>query len=177
MKEQTKCPMGNAPRRVNFCSSSHKFSKKLFQRNLKKPLDKQHRICYNKFRKKRTKLLKTRKENKMTTKNFYNAIASNESLSAELREFAANAIVKMDKESASRNSKAAEKRAAENAPFVEAVTNLLKSNCKVWTAAEVKDAIEGIESTSKATAILKMVEGIKVSEVAVNRRIVKGYSL
>ena len=113
----------------------------------------------------------------MTTKNFYNAIATNESLSAELREFAANAIVKMDKESASRNSKAAEKRAAENAPLVEAVTNLLKSNCKVWTANEVKDAIEGIESTSKATAILKMVEGVKVSEVAVNRRIVKGYSL
>ena len=113
----------------------------------------------------------------MTTKNFYNAIATNENLSAELREFAANAIVKMDKESASRNSKAAEKRAAENAPFVEAVTNLLRSNAKVFTAAEVKDAIEGIDSTSKATAILKMVEGVKVSEVAVNRRIVKGYSL
>lgn len=113
----------------------------------------------------------------MTTKNFYNAIASNESLSAELREFAANAIVKMDKESASRNSKAAEKRAAENAPFVEAVTNLLRNSSKVWTASEVKDAIEGIESTSKATAILKMVEGIKISEVVVNKRVVKGYSL
>ena len=113
----------------------------------------------------------------MTTKNFYNAIATNENLSAELREFAANAILKMDKENASRNSKAAEKRAAENAPFVEAVTNLLRTNAKVFTAAEVKDAIEGIDSTSKATAILKMVEGVKVSEVVVNKRIVKGYSL
>ena len=113
----------------------------------------------------------------MTTKNFYNAIATNENLSAELREFAANAILKMDKENASRNSKAAEKRAAENAPFVEAVTNLLRTNAKVFTAAEVKDAIEGIDSTSKATAILKMVEGVKVSEVVVNKRVVKGYSL
>ena len=113
----------------------------------------------------------------MTTKNFYNAIATNENLSAELREFAANAILKMDKESASRNSKAAEKRAAENAPFVEAVTNLLRNSAKVFTAAEVKDAIEGIDSTSKATAILKMVEGVKVSEVVVNKRVVKGYSL
>lgn len=113
----------------------------------------------------------------MTTKNFYNAIATNENLSAELREFAANAIEKMNKESASRNSKAAEKRAAENAPFVEAVTNLLRTNAKVFTAAEVKDAIEGIDSTSKATAILKMVEGVKVSEVVVNKRVVKGYSL
>lgn len=113
----------------------------------------------------------------MTTKNFYNAIATNENLSAELREFAANAIEKMNKESASRNSKAAEKRATKNAPFVEAVTNLLRTNAKVFTAAEVKDAIEGIDSTSKATAILKMVEGIKVSEVVVNKRVVKGYSL
>ena len=113
----------------------------------------------------------------MTTKNFYNAIATNENLSAELREFAANAIEKMNKESASRNSKAAEKRAAENAPLVEAVTNLLRNSSKVFTAAEVKDAIEGIDSTSKATAILKMVEGVKVSEVVVNKRVVKGYSL
>ena len=113
----------------------------------------------------------------MTTKNFYNAIATNENLSAELREFAANAIVKMDKESASRNSKAAEKRAAKNAPFVEAVTNLLRNSSKVFTAAEVKDAIEGIDSTSKATAILKMVEGVKVSKVVVNKRVVNGYSL
>ena len=113
----------------------------------------------------------------MRTKEFYNAIATNENLSAELREFAANAILKMDKENASRNSKAAEKRAAENAPFVEAVTNLLRNSSKVFTAAEVKDAIEGIDSTSKATAILKMVEGVKVSEVVVNKRVVKGYSL
>ena len=113
----------------------------------------------------------------MTTKEFYNTIAANENLSAELREFAANAIEKMNKESASRNSKAAEKRAAENAPLVEAVTNLLRNSSKVFTAAEVKDAIEGIDSTSKATAILKMVEGVKVSEVVVNKRVVKGYSL
>ena len=113
----------------------------------------------------------------MTTKEFYNTIATNENLSAELREFATNAIEKMNKESASRNSKAAEKRAAENAPFVEAVTNLLRNSSKVFTAAEVKDAIEGIDSTSKATAILKMVEGVKVSEVVVNKRVVKGYSL
>lgn len=113
----------------------------------------------------------------MNTRIFYETIAANETLSAELREFAAAAILKMDKENASRNSKAAEKRAAENAPFVEAVTNLLRNSSKVFTAAEVKDAIEGIDSTSKATAILKMVEGVKVGEVVVNKRVVKGYSL
>lgn len=94
-----------------------------------------------------------------------------------MRESAQKLLEAYQKQNEKRNSKAAEKRAAENAPFVEAVTNLLRSNSKVWTATEVKDAIEGIDSTSKATAILKMVEGIKVGEVVINKRVVKGYSL
>ena len=113
----------------------------------------------------------------MNTRIFYETIAANETLSAELREFASAAIEKMDKENASRNAKAAEKRAAENAPLVEAVTNLLRSNAKVFTAAEVKNLVDGIDSTSKATFILKAVEGIKVSDVVVDKRVVKGYSL
>lgn len=113
----------------------------------------------------------------MTNRNFYETIAANENLSAELRDFAAAALAKLDKSNASRATKAAEKKAAENAPFVEAVTNLLRTNAKVFTAAEVMNAIDGIDSTSKATAILKMVEGVKVSEVVVNKRVVKGYSL
>lgn len=114
----------------------------------------------------------------MNTRIFYETIAANETLSAELREFATNAILKMDKENANRNSKAAEKRAAENAPFVEAVTSLLKANeGRFYTASEIKNLVDGIESTSKATAILKMVEGVKVGEVVVDKRVVKGYSL
>ena len=60
---------------------------------------------------------------------------------------------------------------------MEAVTNLLRSNAKVFTAAEVKNLVDGIDSTSKATFILKAVEGIKVSDVVVDKRVVKGYSL
>ena len=93
-----------------------------------------------------------------------------------MRESAQKLLDAYQKQNEKRNSKAAEKRAAENAPLVEAVTNLLRSNAKVWTAAEVKDSIDGIESTSKATAILKSIEGLKVTEVVVNKRVVKGYS-
>lgn len=106
---------------------------------------------------------------------FLAAIADGE-MNPDLCAFAAEALEKHNKAAESRNSKAAEKRAAENAPLVEAVTNLLRSNAKVFTAAEVKDAVEGIDSTSKATAILKSIEGLKVTEVVVNKRVVKGYS-
>lgn len=106
---------------------------------------------------------------------FLAAIANGEQ-SADLQKTAAELLEKHNKAAESRNSKAAEKRAAENAPLVEAVTNLLRSNAKVFTAAEVMAAIEGIDSTSKATAVLKSIEGLKVTEVVVNKRVVKGYS-
>ena len=106
---------------------------------------------------------------------FLTAVANGEQ-SPEIQAEAKSLLEKHNKAAASRNSKAAEKRATENAPLMEAVTNLLRSNAKVFTAAEVKDAIEGIDSTSKATAILKSIEGLKVTEVVVNKRVVKGYS-
>ena len=112
---------------------------------------------------------------KHTYPTFLSAIVNGE-MNPDLQADAAELLEKHNKAAASRNSKAAEKRATENAPFVEAVTNLLRSNAKVWTAAEVMAAIEGIDSTSKATAILKSIEGLKVSEVVVNKRVVKGYS-
>ena len=106
---------------------------------------------------------------------FLTAIADGE-MNPDLQAAAAELLEKHNKAAASRNAKSAEKRATENAPLVEAVTNLLRSNAKVFTAAEVKDTVEGIDSTSKATAILKSIEGLKVTEVVVNKRVVKGYS-
>lgn len=108
---------------------------------------------------------------------FLSAIANGE-MYPEIQADAAELLEKHNKAAASRNSKAAEKRAAENAPLVEAVTDLLKANeGRFYTASEIKNLVDGIESTSKATAILKMVEGIKVGEVVVDKRVVKGYSL
>ena len=64
----------------------------------------------------------------MKTKEFYNAIASNETLSADLRDFATEALAKLDKANASRATKLAEKKATENAPIIEAIQNYLKAN-------------------------------------------------
>jgi GTP-sensing pleiotropic transcriptional regulator CodY len=107
----------------------------------------------------------------MTTRNFYETIAANETLSAELREFAAAAIEKMDKSAASR----AEKKSIEDAPIIEAVTNYLRENPGVHTASDIAAAV-GIK-TPRATAVLRKVEGVNVGEGKKDKRIVKTYSL
>lgn len=110
-----------------------------------------------------------------TYPKFLSLIANGE-MNPDLQADAAELLEKHNKAATSRNAKAAEKRATENAPLVEAVTNLLRSNARVFTAAEVKDAVDGIDSTSKATYILKSIPGLKVSDVVVGNRVVKGYS-
>ena len=111
----------------------------------------------------------------MTTRNFYETIAANETLSAELREFAAAAIEKMDKSAASRAEKAAEKKSIEDAPIIEAITNYLRENPGTHTASDIAAAV-GIK-TPKATAVLRKVEGVNVGEGQKDKRIVKTYSL
>jgi len=111
----------------------------------------------------------------MTTRNFYETIAANETLSTELREFAAAAIEKMDKSAASRAEKAAEKKSAEDAPIIEAITNYLRENPGAHTASDIAAAV-GIK-TPKATAVLRKVEGVNVGEGQKDKRIVKTYSL
>jgi GTP-sensing pleiotropic transcriptional regulator CodY len=111
----------------------------------------------------------------MTTRNFYETIAANETLSAELREFAAAAIEKMDKSAASRAEKAAEKKSIEDAPIIEAITNYLRENPGAHTASDIAAAV-GIK-TPKATAVLRKVEGVNVGEGKKDKRIVKTYSL
>lgn len=111
----------------------------------------------------------------MTTRNFYETIAANETLSAELREFAAAAIEKMDKSAASRAEKAAEKKSLEDAPIIEAITNYLRENPGAHTASDIAAAV-GIK-IPKATAVLRKVEGVNVGEGKKDKRIVKTYSL
>lgn len=111
----------------------------------------------------------------MTTRNFYETIAANETLSAELREFATAAIEKMDKSAASRAEKAAEKKSIEDAPIIEAITNYLRENPGAHTASDIAAAV-GIK-TPKATAVLRKVEGVNVGEGQKDKRIVKTYSL
>lgn len=107
----------------------------------------------------------------MTTRNFYETIAANETLPTELREFATTAIERMNKSA----EKAAEKKSAEDAPIIEAITNYLHENPGAHTASDIAAAV-GIK-TPKATAVLRKVEGVNVGKGEKNKRIVKTYSL
>lgn len=103
----------------------------------------------------------------MTQREFYNEVANCTNLSSDARAIAQAWI---DKDAEKVNAKR-----AENAELTEAATALLKGSNEPMTASAVADNL-GI-STPKATSILKSIEEIKVSDVRVGNRIVKGYSL
>ena len=73
-----------------------------------------------------------RKVIKMTKREFYTAISTNETLTAEMREFAAAAIVKLDETNAKRAAKPS-KAAIANAPLVDQVVGLLGAEPKTAT--------------------------------------------
>ena len=113
----------------------------------------------------------------MTNREFFTAIASNATLSAELVEFATEAIAKLDKRNASRSSKPS-KTAIANEPikasiieYVTAHANALASD--IATACKI--------STQKASALcVQMVKDnvLTVCEVKVPKKgKVKAYSL
>ncbi len=112
----------------------------------------------------------------MTMKELLNSLTEGTTVTAEMAEKAKAELTKMAAEAATRAAKAKEKKASEDAPLVDAVKALLADH-QVRTASQVRDAVDGIDSTSKATAICKRIDGITISDVQVDKRIVKGYSL
>jgi hypothetical protein len=147
------------------------------KKSLKNPLtnSKPYGIINTEIRER--KPLKTRKETKtMTMKELLNSLTEGTTVTAEMAEKAKAELTKMAAEAATRAAKAKEKKASEDAPLVDAVKALLADH-QVRTASQVRDAVDGIDSTSKATAICKRIDGITISDVQVDKRIVKGYSL
>jgi hypothetical protein len=112
----------------------------------------------------------------MTMKELLTGVVEGAVVTAEMAKKAQAELAKMAKESAARAEKAKEKKASEDAPLVDAVKALLADH-QVRTASQIRDAVDGIDSTSKATAICKRIDGITISDVQVDKRIVKGYSL
>ena len=113
----------------------------------------------------------------MTNREFFTAIVSNPTLSAELVEFATEAIAKLDKRNASRSSKPS-KASLANAPikasiieYVTAHANALASD--IATACEI--------STQKASTLCRQLvedKALTVCEVKVPKKgKLKAYSL
>lgn len=113
----------------------------------------------------------------MTNKELYQAITEGAVVTAEMAQKAQELLAKQAEEAVKAAQKRAEKKSAEDAPLVEAVSVLLSQAGAPLTAAEIVSAGIGIAHTSKATAIAKMVEGVVVGEKRIGSRIVKTYSL
>lgn len=113
----------------------------------------------------------------MTNREFFTAIASNTALSAELVEFANEAIAKLDKRNASRSSKPS-KTALANAPIKASIIEYVTTHANAL-ASEVAEACE--ISTQKASNLCRqLVEDntFTVCEVKVPKKgKLKAYSL
>lgn len=106
----------------------------------------------------------------MTNKEFYTAV-SNNNITEDVIAHATEALRKMEEATTAR----ATAKNAEDAPLVEAVVALLTNAPRVYTAAEIAAQV-GVH-TSKATNLCKKIPNIRISDVTVDRRVVKGYSL
>ena len=106
----------------------------------------------------------------MTNKEFLTAVSSN----AITEDVIAHAAAELEKLNARAASASAAKN-AEDAPLLDSLTAILTSAGKVLTGAELAAKL-GVH-TSKVTNLCKKIPGIKVSDVTVDRRVVKGYSL
>ena len=110
----------------------------------------------------------------MTMKELLTAVTEGTVVTAEMAEKAQAELAKMATEAEKRAQKAAEKRSSEDAPLLAQAAELLSDHV-VRTAKDIGVALD--VSTPKATALMRKLEGVKVSEVTVDKRIVKGYSL
>ena len=108
----------------------------------------------------------------MTRREFFAAVIEKVE-DAELKLFAEREIAKMDERNAKRKS-APSKTAIANEPIKEAIVNVLGS--EPLTASEVAEKVE--ISTQKASALLRQIEGLTVTEIKVKGKgKVKGYAL
>ena len=111
----------------------------------------------------------------MTNKELYQAIIEGATVTAEMAQKAQELLAKQAEDAVKAAQARATKKAAEDAPIIEAVRSLLTSATEPMTATAIGQAVE--ISTSKATFVAKNLDGVKVGEIRVGSRIVKTYSL
>ena len=108
----------------------------------------------------------------MTNREFYTAVI-NGTITEDMVAKAHEEIAKLDERNAKRASKPS-KKSLENEPIKAKILEVLSTEPKV--ASEVAELV-GI-STQKASALLRQIEGLEVSEVKVPKKgKMKGYAL
>ena len=108
----------------------------------------------------------------MTKREFFVAVIDAVE-DAELKLFAEKEIAKMDERNAKRKASPS-KKALENEPIKNAIVGVLGN--EPMTASEVAEKVE--ISTQKASALLRQIDGLTVTEIKVKGKgKVKGYAL
>ena len=108
----------------------------------------------------------------MTQRDFYNAVIA-ETQNAELAQFAVEALEKLDARNAKRSSTPSKVQIA-NEPIIKAIAEVLTSEPMLASAIAEKCGI----STQKASALVKKVDGVNVTDVKVKGKgTQKGYYL
>lgn len=108
----------------------------------------------------------------MTNREMFTAIVEGK-VTDEVVEKAREEIAKLDKRNADRKGKES-KKALENKPIIEAITKVLTSEPK--TASEIAAEVE--ISVQKASALLRQIDGLTVTEVKVPKKgKCKGYAI
>lgn len=108
----------------------------------------------------------------MTKREFLEMVIA-EVKNDELKTFAENEIEKMNARNAKRASTPS-KKAKENEPIKQAIRDVL--GAEPMTASEIASKVE--ISTQKASALLRQIDGLTVTEVKVKGKgKVKGYSI
>ena len=100
----------------------------------------------------------------MTKRDFFNAVITSVD-NTELVEFAQAEIEKMDARNAKRASTPS-KKSVENEPIKDAIKSVLTDEPQ--TASEIAEKVE--ISVQKASALLRQIEGLTVTEVKVPKR-------
>lgn len=109
---------------------------------------------------------------KMTKREFFEAVMAVEGIDAELKLFAEQEIAKMDERNAKRKG-APSKKSIENEPIKAKIVEVLTETPQ--SASEIAEKV-GI-SVQKCSALLRQIEGLKVSEIKVKGKgKVKGYA-
>ena len=118
----------------------------------------------------------------MTSRDFYTAIVADETISADLRDYATEQIAKLDAKNAKRSSKPSKTQIA-NEPIKTAIIEYLTANGQT-TASELATALSTEETpvtTQKASALCRQLVADKLveqTEVKIPKKgAVKAYSV
>ena len=121
-------------------------------------------------------------ETKMTSREFFTAIVADETISADLRDYATEQIAKLDAKNAKRSSKPSKTQVA-NEPIKVAIVECLTANGQA-TASELATALSTEETpvtTQKVSALCRQLVAdglLSVADVKIPKKgVVKAYSV